>query len=108
MRYSMVSFYCAISMSRYLFSVFAQMFKSCKALKTIHIPLEVEFIHDSAFYKSDLDLSELTATWREKAAELEEKVLERDGRILALEARIAALEGSCEETVRLRVSALFS
>eukprot|EP00588_Corethron_pennatum_P000365 CAMPEP_0194285316 /NCGR_PEP_ID=MMETSP0169-20130528/29912_1 /TAXON_ID=218684 /ORGANISM="Corethron pennatum, Strain L29A3" /LENGTH=444 /DNA_ID=CAMNT_0039031409 /DNA_START=23 /DNA_END=1357 /DNA_ORIENTATION=+ len=106
--------------------ILSKMFKSCKTLKTIGIPFEVEFIHDSAFYKSGLDLSELTATWRdratellgrlsesnrkaaeleeevlesrEKAAELEETVLERGERILALEARIAALEDSCAET----------
>merc|ERR1719469_451373 len=89
------------------------MFKSCKKLKTIHLSPKVVFVDDSAFVKSGLNLVELTAAWREKAAEcaeraaeLEEKVSERDGQILvleernaALEGRIAALEARCGETV---------
>jgi len=108
-----------VNWPKHKLSITKNMFKSCKKLKTIHIPPKVAFVDDSAFFKSGLNLVELTAAWREKAAEcaeraaeLEEKVSERDGRILvleernaALEGRIAALEARCGETVRLRVSA---
>jgi len=90
------------------------MFKNCEVLKSIDIPAEVEFVDDGAFFKSGLNLVELTAACREKTAgwaeraaeweeraaewservtELQEKVSERNGRILKLGKRIVALEG---------------
>eukprot|EP00588_Corethron_pennatum_P010116 CAMPEP_0194273174 /NCGR_PEP_ID=MMETSP0169-20130528/6576_1 /TAXON_ID=218684 /ORGANISM="Corethron pennatum, Strain L29A3" /LENGTH=93 /DNA_ID=CAMNT_0039016051 /DNA_START=1 /DNA_END=278 /DNA_ORIENTATION=+ len=45
------------------------MFKGCKKLKSFSLPAEVESVDDAAFFRSGLNLVELTTTWREKAEE---------------------------------------
>jgi len=60
-------------------------FRNCKRLKTINIPPEVYFVHDSAFLWSALNLLEVAASALQRVTELE--------------ARVAELEGRCGEAV---------
>mmetsp|Transcript_33744 Transcript_33744/g.66680 ORF Transcript_33744/g.66680 Transcript_33744/m.66680 type:complete len:506 (+) Transcript_33744:52-1569(+) len=52
-------------------------FRGCKKLKSINIPPEVKFIHDTAFYRTKINLLEVAASARQRVAELEDRCGER-------------------------------
>eukprot|EP00588_Corethron_pennatum_P034364 CAMPEP_0194346482 /NCGR_PEP_ID=MMETSP0171-20130528/105451_1 /TAXON_ID=218684 /ORGANISM="Corethron pennatum, Strain L29A3" /LENGTH=585 /DNA_ID=CAMNT_0039113613 /DNA_START=243 /DNA_END=2000 /DNA_ORIENTATION=+ len=52
-------------------------FRGCKKLKSINIPPEVQFIHDTAFYRTKINLLEVAASALQRVAELEDLCGER-------------------------------
>jgi len=89
------------------------MFTNCSDLKSINIPAEVEFVDDGAFFRSGLNLVELTAAsremtagWAERAAEWAELTAECMERSVELTAECMERSAEWSERRDERISVL--
>jgi len=85
-------------------------FRGCKKLKSINIPPEVQFIHDTAFYRTKINLLEVAASALQRVAELEDRCGERVPSIspslsISLPTRTDLCATPCTSTALVKLSA---